>query len=64
MDNDLMVGVMNAYTKGREKERDLVVDYLRKRAASMSASVVRDATYALAEEIEEQEHFANGEQSD
>jgi hypothetical protein len=61
MDTDIVTAVMNSYVKGQEKERDLIVAYLRKRAGEMLVTVAQNALYAIAEEIEEMEHKANGE---
>ena len=64
MDTDIVTAVMNSYVKGQEKERDLIVAYLRKRADGIIVTAIQNALYAMAEEIEDMEHKANGEGSD
>jgi len=61
MDSDIVTAAMNSYVKGQEKERDLIVAYLRKRADGMIVTAIQNALYAMAEEIEDMEHKANGE---
>lgn len=62
MDNELVTAVMNSYVRGREKERDLVVVFLRKRAEQMLVTAIQNALYAMADEIESEEHLANGKE--